>query len=1310
MAEKKVVFVSSTSADLSEYRRAVFDTLLKMDFIPSGMEFWAVVDKSSVDLCLSKIKEAELFIGIYAHRYGWRPDGPGTRSITEMEYDWATEQGIPRLCFIMDNTHPWPREQMESEAQEDLDAFKRRVQLNYTGFFTTPDNLSRQVAEAVAKYNTSFKENILKNPVSEELRTKGPILLEHNREPQLSTVEETKVLSDNTQIEPKSQVTAQEASQDELATLEDNLPARMSGEHQVPGKSSKQRFLDHVLSLTQKPNSLLCFSEWAAISEFDIQLEYQTDESRVEFVQMVQNLTGSATTNGIRLMGKPGIGKTRLVLETIRQLGLEDGTVYAAAPESLPGNLFSCLALAKEQPIILVVDNCSYRDVRAIWDSAQLAGSHVHVITIESLVGNPPSNSQFPIHILQPLGHEARQNIVRQLYDLHGTYTFNDDKAAYPEETVGENLKLLVAYIKAFHLHPEIAGLAELSQTEELKRLLDQRIPTDHNELRTLQGLALSDYTGFYPRVKLDIQAIAEFVGLSYPEFRQSAETLREQGVIIERNWYQRDSHHRLVLPRLFAVYLARQVWSARGDDVLESFLLDQREGLQSLRLGMLERLADLGHRDIAFPIVNRLLSRFNKFDDLEQDTATYRWLGEADPATVAEHLNQLMQEVSIERLREFKEGRRNIISLLTSLLRLEETFWIAAELLGRLAAAENETFGNNATEIWRSIFFIRSGSNPIKGLERLRLIRDFLAMRQPEMRIAALKAIEGVLNNYEGGVVTRGPGGYITPPTWRPKTWGEFWDIRRATWQLLDHALSDGDPEVASTASDLVLKYAIHQIPVLLHEVLEQLRTLSNQVEYRLRVWKTLQGFSTHRAKDLDPEQMAAIQTFADELVTDSYHDQLEIYVADFDIFERSSHDQFDESKQLLADKIRELAKQGLRDESLGAELDWLVTLDPWQRGSQVWSFIYEVGRFDQDLRWFKKLAELVNDRRQLPYIEAYLRGQVANGNTAWVKKQVRDWSETDELLGPVLLLLPDVAYEGDKILEPLLRMLDRNWISVLDLADRRLERFCTDALSTEGIRRLLGRIIEDASPEGIYVGTAYLYERLHKNQEEASEFVDVAFHLMASSAGEFAERSLYDWYKEELENLYLAQYPREIVDIVLQEFRDSNGYIFDFTGDRDVIRNMLIRAMQLDAQSALDILETTILPEEHPRHISPFQFRGLHINLYARTDDLLSWAKRNKPDGPRSLAEMCFVGDVPLNETVRGLLVQNPDDDEVWSRLTRKFTQLEMLEVSQIPNRLRELRDVARKWLEDDEPQVRRWAQQVIAGLESQLLRRGP
>ncbi len=1071
-------------------------------------------------------------------------------------------------------------------------------------------------------------------------------------------------------------------------------------------KPPRRVFFDNLLSYTPRPHTLLYFEEWDSLPSLHTYLEFQTDPNREIFQETFAKLEMVNDVNGIRLLGRPGTGKTRLVLETIRNLGLEESTIYAANPFSIPDNLFTCIALADLKPITLVVDNSTHHDLRALLDGISSCRDKVRFITIESIAGDIPRNSVFPIHVLEPIGHNERNRIIQQIYDLYGTSPFMDDKASYHEEFIGENLNLLVTFINALLENPQIQGLAALSNTEKLSELLSAHIPIEHHDLRTLQGLALSNGIGLYRTVRQEAEITAEFMGLSYAEFKQSAETLRKQGLIIDTEWYRHDIFHRFVVPRLFAVHLAVQVWQARGDDILEKLLMSEDETERSLRSGILSRLGDLGHREIALPVVRYFLNRFETFEDLALNPDLFRLLGEAEPFLVVNHLSRIMRDISLERLLEFRDERRSIIFLLTSLLRLEETFWPAARLVGRFAAAENENYGNNATGIWRDIFCIRSGTNPINGLERLRLIEEFLNNDEPEMRRVAINGIESVLNNFESGHVTRGPGGYLTPSTWRPETWREFWDIRRAALPYLEKAMKDPIGEVAAVANQCLLQYARHQIPPLLDEILEQLRSLAQVPEYRLTVWKNLQEILNFEEQRLSEEQAAKIQSLADTIVTDSYHDQLVSYVADFDVFQRGPRREHEETEKLLDQKLEELAKKGYENENLlTVELDWLISLKPWPP-CQIYSFTRKLGQLDQNHRWFTELTSRIDNRVQLRILEAYMRGRADAGQTEWVTEELNRWARTEMKLAPIVLTMPDLTSENDEFAVIIESLLDKEWIGLTDLLDPRLEKYCAELLSTDAIASLIGQISQGQHPESIYVGTAFLFQRLHDHPEELLQFSSIALNLLAGSAGEYASEGLYNWYREQLETLYVGEYPIEIARIVLQKFKQSDGYIFSFMRDHDPVFKLLDQAIQHNPQVALDILDRTLPEESDPEHISEYRFSGLDINLRVNSEILINWAEQHQPRGPQVLAEMCFVGNVPLEETVRELMIRHPDDEFVWNTLARKFTELEMMEVSQIPIKLKELRDVAVEWLEDEHPHVRQWAQDIIDELDRRLL----
>ena len=63
-------------------------------------------DKKPTKACLDLMGKCDLFIGIYAWRYGRIPEGSDI-SITEQEYQYAKKLKIPCLCYFIDEDYPW---------------------------------------------------------------------------------------------------------------------------------------------------------------------------------------------------------------------------------------------------------------------------------------------------------------------------------------------------------------------------------------------------------------------------------------------------------------------------------------------------------------------------------------------------------------------------------------------------------------------------------------------------------------------------------------------------------------------------------------------------------------------------------------------------------------------------------------------------------------------------------------------------------------------------------------------------------------------------------------------------------------------------------------------------------------------------------------------------------------------------------------------------------------------------------------------------------------------------------------------------
>jgi len=73
MARQLRVYLSSTYEDLKGYREAVFAGLAKAGLDVVRMEDYAAADERPLDLCLRDVAQSDIYVGLYAWRYGYIP-------------------------------------------------------------------------------------------------------------------------------------------------------------------------------------------------------------------------------------------------------------------------------------------------------------------------------------------------------------------------------------------------------------------------------------------------------------------------------------------------------------------------------------------------------------------------------------------------------------------------------------------------------------------------------------------------------------------------------------------------------------------------------------------------------------------------------------------------------------------------------------------------------------------------------------------------------------------------------------------------------------------------------------------------------------------------------------------------------------------------------------------------------------------------------------------------------------------------------------------------------------------------------------
>lgn len=145
------IFISSTFSDLIEERDKVTQAVLKLGHFPAGMELFPAAGVPPINVIKDVIKNCDYYLLILAARYGstYR-DG---RSFTEVEYDYAVEQGIPVFAFLHNNIKSIPSGKTDEndEKREKLQQFREKVEKSgiMVNYWDNANDLQAKVATSL---------------------------------------------------------------------------------------------------------------------------------------------------------------------------------------------------------------------------------------------------------------------------------------------------------------------------------------------------------------------------------------------------------------------------------------------------------------------------------------------------------------------------------------------------------------------------------------------------------------------------------------------------------------------------------------------------------------------------------------------------------------------------------------------------------------------------------------------------------------------------------------------------------------------------------------------------------------------------------------------------------------------------------------------------------------------------------------------------------------------------------------------------------------------------------------------------------
>jgi hypothetical protein len=154
------IYLSSTFEDLKDYRERVYRELRTLRHDVIAMEDYVAADVRPVDKCLADVRASDIYVGLFAWRYGYVPPkhNPQKLSVTDLELREAVKHKKPRLLFILKDTAMWPPARMDAntgdnERGDRITTLRRELREDLlAGGFESADELASKVVAALYRW------------------------------------------------------------------------------------------------------------------------------------------------------------------------------------------------------------------------------------------------------------------------------------------------------------------------------------------------------------------------------------------------------------------------------------------------------------------------------------------------------------------------------------------------------------------------------------------------------------------------------------------------------------------------------------------------------------------------------------------------------------------------------------------------------------------------------------------------------------------------------------------------------------------------------------------------------------------------------------------------------------------------------------------------------------------------------------------------------------------------------------------------------------------------------------------------------
>ena len=664
------------------------------------------------------------------------------------------------------------------------------------------------------------------------------------------------------------------------------------------------------------------WTQWASRAEHDTS-PWAEDERLLSLREPVRE-RASEPRRVVRVVGPSGIGKSRLILEAVgpseqdERLGYSLADLVLYADESEVGDLavnrvVQALAENRRRAVV-VVDRCPPETHRTLAGMVQRQAGLLSLITIDDDI---PSDARDGT-IVEVTDHE----IVVKVPEAPSSVTDAIITSVCPG-LPSEDFRRLSHFSRGF---PKIAHLVAQAWTTSRPvahatedHLVETFIVGRRSHDRDLL-LESARRLAAFRLVRVDhpdgdqlAEVAARGGRLSVPDLRNGFNQLIDRGVA------RRRGRCVTLQPRSIALHLAERKWRDWSPEEWTAIL--GGDASPDLKVGAAKQLALLNTTEVAQQVVEHVCLDGGPFDGIEgvvrpSHTEVLSALAEIDTSLVAERIDRSLRHFpDLDMVR--SDVRRHLVWALEKIAFHPDSFEQGAHLLLRLALAENEVYGNNATGQFVELFPVILGNTAADGHARRLFLREVAQSNDPvQQRIVVDALVKGsTTHHFSRSVGSETHGSRPALPSWHPATRNEVLTYIQSCVDLLVE-FATGNDDVADAACVGVGR----NLPGLAsHGFIDLVEAVVHRVAPTRDSWPealdALGEFVRREAARLGPEIVGRVHALMDELTPQSLDARVRLLVTEMSWDYLRDEEQDHEQLHLRqVDAVREFAAELIR------------------------------------------------------------------------------------------------------------------------------------------------------------------------------------------------------------------------------------------------------------------------------------------------------------------------------------------------------------------------------------------------------------